>query len=78
MNFTEVHGRMQLVRDYDKKSCSYKTSFVFTDENENTIKVQSSDSVRDLSAEQIAMHKNELYINEYSDGHYALSFNQQS
>lgn len=78
IGFAKEHGKMQRMREYDAKTCSYLVFFVFTDKGGNSITVQSSNETKDLSSEQISAQKYALCVNEFSDGHYQLSYREQS
>ena len=78
MEFAKDHGKMQMVKNFDKTSSSYIISFVFTDMHGNITHVQCSESIKGLSSEQISVQKYSMCIKEYSDGHYELCDNLQS
>ncbi len=66
--FAAEHGKMQLQKNYDKKSCSYVVSYVFTNMGGNKIIVEPAEEVSTLTAEEISNQKYVLCVNEYSDG----------
>ena len=77
MDFASQHGKMQMIKDYNKKTNSYDIiSYAFTDNVGNVTKVQTSEAIKDWSSERISMNKYSLYVNEYSDGHYVLTLKQ--
>ena len=66
--FAAEHGKMQLQKNYDKKSCSYVVSYVFTNMGGKKIIVKPAEEVSTLTAEEISNQKYVLCVNEYSDG----------
>jgi len=66
--FAAEHGKMQLQKNYDKKTCSYVVSYIFTNKGGQKTIVEPAEEVTELTAEEIAMQKFTLCVNEYSDG----------
>ena len=66
--FAAEHGKMQIQKDYDKKSCSYIVSYVFTNKNGNRTIVLPAEGLASLTAEEISKQKYVLCVNEYNNG----------
>lgn len=77
LEFAKDHGKMKRIREYDAKTCSYLVFYVFANNGENIITVQSSEETKDLSSEQISTQKYILCVNEYSDGRFQLAYKQK-
>ena len=72
VEFAKEHGKMQLIREYDKKTCSYQISFIFTDQTGKITTVLPSESTKNLTTEQITYLKYNMYIIEYQNGTFYL------
>ena len=57
MKFITEHGKMQLLRTYDKKTSTYIVSYIFTNSNGNRTKVDPSEEVQSLTAEELVRQK---------------------
>lgn len=66
--FSSEHGKMQIQKNYDKKSGSYLVSYVFTNMSGNMTIVEPAEELSTLTAEEISSQKYVLCVNEYSDG----------
>ena len=51
--FAAEYGKMQIQKDYDKKSCSYIVYYVFTNKNGNRTIVLPAEGLSSLTAEEI-------------------------
>jgi len=66
--FAAEHGKMQLQKNYDKKSSMYVVSYVFTNKGGKKTIVEPAEDISALSAEDISNQKFVLCVNEYKDG----------
>ncbi len=70
--FAAENGKMQIQRNYDKNTCSYVVSYIFTNKGGKKTIVEPVEELSLLAAEEISNQKYVLCVNEYSDGVFRL------